>query len=270
MGYERGYLQQIEKAFLLFIKNESVVDSLFGIGSYYTGSKEKLGDLDYVIKLNVEFNSPEVVPELYEFSNRLEEIKDKFKNNKGETLINVFLEDSSGKKLNSVDLWFIKNRKENIEDNIKDREGQIYYKRKVKLMENIRRQILEFLMETYLRDDKRVDLDKIGYLIEKKFNLETYKGFRNFQGKAKPTVSFLIKDGDEEVEIVIDDQEMNFNVWNQRRKGIYIGNKTSNQIIGILEKTLGKSKESEIGDYRDVINNEPVSVDVSDIGLNNE
>ena len=112
-----------------FFRQQNIISDIFGIGSYFFSKKRKSpNDVDFVIKLNVPFENESV----YEMSDKLEEIKDKFVDN-GNTLINVFVVDSEDRKLNSVDLWFIKHKGENLIDNIEERKSQIYWNKIKKL-----------------------------------------------------------------------------------------------------------------------------------------
>jgi len=116
--FPREQFVEIEKEFLDFAKDEKIIDEIIGIGSYYKTENERVGDLDYVLKLNVPFNDFE---SLFPFSDRVETIKEKHKNYEGETFLNIFLIDNQDRMLNSVDLWFIKNQGESLADNLADR-----------------------------------------------------------------------------------------------------------------------------------------------------
>ena len=99
------------------------IQCIYGIGSYFTKQNKTPNDLDYYIKFNKKFQDLN----LKQISKILEDIKDKYKNEKSETLINIFIEDDKGAKLNSVDLWFILNYKdETLRNCITNRKNQIW------------------------------------------------------------------------------------------------------------------------------------------------
>lgn len=114
----RQKLSEVEKVAMNFFKKSGVVRQSYGIGSYFTTNKANPDDLDFVLKLNIPFESDDA----HKFSDALEELKGRFLNEEGETLINVFLIDSNDRRLNSVDLWFIGHRGEKLEDVLNWRE----------------------------------------------------------------------------------------------------------------------------------------------------
>ncbi len=122
-------LNNIFNIALDFFRHETIISEIFGIGSYFFRKKDKLpNDVDFVIKLNISFENEDV----FEMSDKLEKIKDSFRIN-GNTLLNVFVIDSENRKLNSVDLWFIKHKGESLKDNIEERKNQIYWNKIKKL-----------------------------------------------------------------------------------------------------------------------------------------
>ena len=116
----REYFQRdIEPTIINFFKSQGIVERITGIGSFYTTNKENPGDLDYIIHFNIPFDdTKKVMP----FSDKLEELKDKYRDEKGDTYINVMLFDNKNRFLNSVDLWFISHTQEKLNDVIKERE----------------------------------------------------------------------------------------------------------------------------------------------------
>ena len=116
-------LSKVADKSISFLKNQGIISEVYGIGSYFFPIKDRNpNDVDFVIKLNIPFEDKKV----YVFSDKLEEIKEKFMYG-GETLLNVFVVDEKGRRLNSVDLWFIKHNGENLNSNIEERKNQIYW-----------------------------------------------------------------------------------------------------------------------------------------------
>jgi len=117
------------KTIMSYLKDNLLVSEILGIGSYFFPKKNKKpNDIDLVVKLNIPFEDKRI----FKFSDELETIKDKY-NNSQNTLLNIFLIDSIGRKLNSVDIWFIQYKNENLYDNIEERKNQIFYKKNKKL-----------------------------------------------------------------------------------------------------------------------------------------
>ena len=97
--------------------------SIFGVGSFFRNKKLRPEDLDYYITFSKPFS--EIC--IRKVSEKIEGIKNKFRNSKFEPVVNVFLEDSNGDRLNSVDLWFLLNyENETLSDCIKSRKGEVW------------------------------------------------------------------------------------------------------------------------------------------------
>jgi len=119
----RDELNAIHREIFTELCSIQSVKSIFGIGSFFRNKKLKPGDLDYYIT----FSKPFTEICLKKVSGKIEGIKNKFKNDKSETIINVLLEDSNGDRLNSVDLWFILNyENETLSECIKNRKDEIW------------------------------------------------------------------------------------------------------------------------------------------------
>ncbi len=119
----RDELNAIHKEIFTELCSIQSVKSIFGIGSFFRNKKLKPGDLDYYIT----FSKPFCEICLKKASEKIEEIKNKFRNDKSEPIINILLEDSNGDRLNSVDLWFILNyENETLSECIKNRKGEIW------------------------------------------------------------------------------------------------------------------------------------------------
>jgi hypothetical protein len=114
-------LASITKEFEGQVGNNEIAAQIKGIGSYFKGKKQKPSDVDYVIKLSVPFSDSEVE----DLSNSIEALKDKYTDARGNPLLNVFLEDSQGNKLNSVDLWYVYHGGESLQDNIQQRKSEL-------------------------------------------------------------------------------------------------------------------------------------------------
>ena len=105
---------------LVTIKN---VRYVFGIGSFFAGKVRNPRDLDYYVIFSKNFWNLDIK----QLSETFENIKGAYRNEKYEPIINVFIEDIDGNKLNSVDLWFILNfNNENLTNCIADRMNQIW------------------------------------------------------------------------------------------------------------------------------------------------
>ena len=121
---ENNDLNIVYSEAISLFKSEKVISEVFGIGSYFFPHGEKKpNDVDFVIKLNISFENEEV----FNLSDNLEKLKDNHLGN-GSTLLNVFIVDSKNRKLNSVDLYYIKYKGEDLEENIRTRKNQIYWK----------------------------------------------------------------------------------------------------------------------------------------------
>jgi len=124
---ERIELDKINDEFLNSISRNKNIKKIIGIGSYHHGIKKHPNDLDYFIIVNISFTNKKI----FELSRELEKIKDKYRTSDGKnTLINVFLEDSQGNVLNSVDLWFIKYQNESLQECISNRATELEQYRK--------------------------------------------------------------------------------------------------------------------------------------------
>ena len=116
-------LEFINKIVLHKLISIKEIRSIFGIGSFFTKQDRIPNDLDYCVKLNKRFQDLD----LKQISKIFEYIKDNYKNEKSESLVNIFIEDDRGDKLNSVDLWFINNFKgETLSGCITSRKNQIW------------------------------------------------------------------------------------------------------------------------------------------------
>lgn len=117
------------KTIISYLKNNLLVFEILGIGSYFFPKKNKKpNDIDLIVILNIPFEDERI----FNFSDELEIIKNKYSNNQN-TLLNIFLIDSIGRRLNSVDIWFIQYKNENLYDNIEERKNQIFWKKIKKL-----------------------------------------------------------------------------------------------------------------------------------------
>lgn len=105
---------------LIIIKN---VRYIFGIGSFFAEKAKNPRDLDYYVIFNKNFCGLNIK----ELSETFENIKGAYRNEKHEPIINIFIEDIDGNKLNSVDLWFILNfNYENLTTCIVNRMNQVW------------------------------------------------------------------------------------------------------------------------------------------------
>ena len=87
--------------------------------------------LNQLLKYDIQFVILGVGEQHY--INRFKYLKEKHPDKEGGSLINVFVIDSKNRKLNSVDLWFINHKNEDLETNIKQREKEIYWNKIKKL-----------------------------------------------------------------------------------------------------------------------------------------
>ncbi len=116
---------------LITVKN---VQYIFGIGSFFAGKKKHPHDLDYYVVFNKKFLDLNIK----QLSETFEKIKGAYRNEKYEPIINIFIEDADGNKLNSVDLWFILNfNNEKLANCITDQMNQIWINDRVILLYSV-------------------------------------------------------------------------------------------------------------------------------------
>ena len=105
------------------LTNHPLVAKVVGIGSFYNESKDVPPDVDYFVVLNVPFENDGVSA----LSDSIESLKNEYRNDDGDTLVNIFMEDSNGHLINSVDLFFAKDDPKNfsLEQTYKGRKEEM-------------------------------------------------------------------------------------------------------------------------------------------------
>lgn len=104
----REDLQLIVDDVLANLSGNEDIKTIKGIGSFFIDKKKEPHDVDLLIELNKSFENSNTK----QLSDIIESLKDKYRNEKGETLLNIFIRDDIGKILDSVDLWFYYNKGE--------------------------------------------------------------------------------------------------------------------------------------------------------------
>jgi len=138
-------------------------------------------------------------------------------------------------------------------------------------MKLIKQQIRSILFESF---KSNISIDYLGDLIEKELPVKVFVGWKRGIDKGKeglvPVISIPL--GRSGNEIVIDEREINFDIWGKNYPKIYIFDKTHEEVVELIRGPImdAKKDDTEEGGYHDLEGTEPYKLDLRDLSLNDE